>query len=204
MAENSSNEDTQNRVLPPVSALNAIASKCASAAKSMPSAMSIDAAKGLLEPVAKEFAQKAAKTCCDAASAYLKDIKPDIMKDLMDKSKKCSGGCSGATKASIEKKMSSCGGVQSTTSATATAAAPGFCPSESVLMYLRIQAAQKVAIEALAAATATLAATPGIVTMAEGSPAVPTITQLAACIGELMACLASLIETQSALLNKFY
>lgn len=196
-------DDSAPVVLPNVADLNKIASTCAKAAAAMPSALAIDAMKGLAEPMAKEVAEQAVKKCCGGASDYLKKVKPEIQKDLEETAKKCCGGCCKSTEEKIKKKGGSCGGVRSSACSTAAAAAPGFCPGDTVSIYAQIQAAKSVAQDALAAATATLGAIPSIVTTAEGTPAATTIVQCLALCGELMTALGSLIATQDALLKNF-
>lgn len=189
--------------LPNVADLNKIAASCAKAAEAMPTALAIDEIKGLAEPMAKKVAEEAVKKCCGGASDYLKKVKPEIQEDLEKAAKKCCGGCCKSTKEKIKRKGGSCGGVRSSACSTSTAAAPGFCPGDTVSIYAQIQAAKSVAKGALEAATATLGAIPSIVTTAEGTPATPTIAQALAVCGELITALGSLIATQDALLKNF-
>jgi len=202
--ENTQENDPSNVVLPPVAELNAISAKCAKVAKELPTALDLDEIKGLAEPATKKVAEEAVKKCCGGASDYLKKVKPEIQQDLEKASKKCCGGCSKSQKEKIKRKGGSCGGARASAQATAQAAGPGFCPGESVAIFAKIQAAYNIAKTARSAAMASLGTTPAIITMAEGEPATPTITELLAVIGELLGALESLMLTQEALMGKMY
>lgn len=190
--------------LPNVSELNDIASKCAKVANEMPSALDLDAIKGLAEPLAEKVAEEAVKKCCGGASDYLKKVKPEIQQDLEKAAKKCCGGCCKSTKEKIKRKGGSCGGARASSQATAQAAAPGFCPGESVALMAKVQAAYAIAKTARSAALASLGTTPGIMTTAEATPATPTIVELLAVIGELLSCVESLMLTQEAIMEKMF
>ena len=190
--------------LPKVEDLAKIAAKCAAAAAATPSALAIDAMKGLAEPTTKKVAEAAVKKCCGGASKYLKETKPEIQEDLEKTAKKCCGGCSKSKKEEIKKKGGSCGGVRTSACSTSKAASPGFCPTESVMMYSKLMAAKEIAEQARTAALASLGTTPTILTTAPETPATPTIVELLAVIGELLTALQSLIMTQEVLLGKTY
>ena len=202
LSQSATNNDGQSSAKPTAAQYSEIASKMAEAAAAMPSALEVDASKGLTEPPAADFAKECIDKMCKGASDYLKNIKPEIIEDLKKMSKKSGGACGGKQQAENQKKGGSCGSVASSAAASAAAAAPGFQPFQAVTMRALLEAAKEVCEKDIAAVAATMGTVPSIITMPEGAPAVPTIAQCLAILGELEACLISLRLTQEALLTQ--
>lgn len=212
MAE--SNESSESK---PTSAQYAeIATAMADAAKSMPSALDFDKARGLAEEAAADVANKMIEDTIEELDDYLKEEKPEIVEDMKKCCKKGGGACGGKQQKENKKKGGSCGGVASSACASSCAATPGFQPSQAVALRAQFEAAKAVAEQTLEAVAGTIAATmgtlgscPSTITTAEGSPAGPTIvidsqtlSELIAALGEISGALTSLIMTQDALIGR--
>ena len=187
--------------------LATIAQAAADVASNLPLALDFDKERGLLEPATEKVANEAVDELMDELDDYLKEVKPEIVKNMKNCSKKCCGGCSKKTQEETRKKRGSCGKVASTSKAASCAASPGFQPPAALMFRAEIEAARALAMKTVAAtssslvaANATLASVPSIVTTVEGTPAVPTITQLSAAVVELIGAITEIASTLESLI----
>ena len=201
MSQSAANNDgTTSTKTPTPADLAKVATDMAEAAQNMPTALEVDAMKGLTEPAAADVAKDCISKACEGLSDYLKSTKPSIVEDLKKLSSKSGGACGSQQQSENAKKGGSCAAVASSAAACAVAAAPGFQPYGALVMRQLLEAAKKICEEDIKAVGATMATTPAILTMPEGAPATPTIAECLAILGELETSLVSLRLTQEALL----